>query len=209
MNVFYRVFIFLFKIYFSLFYRLKVYGTENLPVGRAIIAPNHVSFYDPPVIAASCTEEVYFLARASLFDNFFFGPIITRLNSYPVTGTSQDLSSIKLICKLLDENKKVVIFPEGIRSDDGELAPIKSGIGMLSTRCDAPIIPVYIHGAYEVWNKSRKLPKPWGKIRCVFGKPINPKDFEGFSKKETQEKIGQATEQAINALKSWYLETHT
>ena len=205
MNIFYRVFVFGFKVYFSLFYRLKVYGTENLTLGRAIIAPNHVSFYDPPVIAASCTEDVYFLARASLFDHFFFGPIISRLNSFPVTGTAQDLASIKLICQLLGEDKKVVIFPEGIRSEDGELAPIKSGIGMLSTRCNAPIIPVYIDGAFEVWNKSRKYPKPWGKISCVFGKPIYPQDFEGFGKKETQEKIAEATEKSINALKSEFL----
>jgi len=203
--MFYRTFVFGFRLFFFSFYRLKVYGIENLPKGRAIIAPNHVSFYDPPVIAASCSDEAYFLAKASLFDHFFFGPIISRLNSYPVTGTAQDLASIKLICQLLGEDKKIVIFPEGIRSDDGELAPIKSGVGMLSTRCNAPIIPVYIDGAFEVWNKSRKYPKPFGKISCIFGKPIYPQDFEGFSKKETQEKIAEATEQSINSLKREFL----
>jgi 1-acyl-sn-glycerol-3-phosphate acyltransferase len=206
MNIFYRITVFFLKIYFLLFYRLKIYGLENLPVGPAIMAPNHVSFFDPPILAVSCKEEVSFLARASLFEHFLLGPIISRLNSYPVAGTAQDLASLKLICKLLKSNKKVVVFPEGIRSDDGELGTIKSGIGMLSIRSQAPIVPVYINGAYEVWNKSRKLPKPWGKITCVFGKPIYPQDFESFGKKEAQEKMGEATEKSILSLKSWLLD---
>jgi 1-acyl-sn-glycerol-3-phosphate acyltransferase len=203
MNVFYRLTVFSLKVYFLLFYRLKIYGLENLPEGPAILAPNHVSFLDPPLIAASCKEEVSFLARSSLFEHFLMGPIISRLNSYPVSGTAQDLSSFKLIGELLRKNKKVVVFPEGIRSDDGELGAIKSGIGMLSQRSLAPIVPVYINGTFEVWNKAQKFPKPWGKISCVFGKPIYPQNFENFGKKQAQEKMAAATEESILSLKSW------
>lgn len=200
--MFYRFVRFCIKIYFKVFYRFKVYGVENLPPGPAIIAPNHTSFYDPPIIAISCKEEVYFLARGTLFDHVLFGTLIRHLNAYPVTGTAQDLSSLKLICRLLKESKKVVIFPEGIRSSDGELSEIKSGIGMLSQRSMAPIVPTYIHGAYEVWNNTRKFPKLFGKISCVFGKPIYPSDFQGFDKKEAQEKIALSIENAIAVLKS-------
>ncbi len=200
--MFYRFTRFWLKTYFCMFYRFKVYGVENLPVGPAIIAPNHTSFYDPPIIAISCKEEVFFLARATLFDHFLFGSLIRNLNAYPVAGTAQDLGSLKLICQLLKESKKVVIFPEGIRSDDGSLSPIKSGIGMLSQRSSAPIVPAYISGAYDVWNKSRRFPKLSGKISCRFGKPIYPSDFEGFSKKEAQEKIALSIESAIAELRN-------
>ncbi len=209
MNIFYWFVIGTFKIYFTLFHRLKIYGRQNLPKGSAIIAPNHTSFFDPPIIAASCGEEATFLAKSSLFKHFIFGRLISWLNAYPVAGTAQDISSLKLIGQLLKENKKVVIFPEGIRSDDGVLLPIKSGIGMLALRANSPIVPVYIHGAYDVWDKSRKFPKFWGKIACVFGKPIYMKDFEQYGKKEAQEKISQATENEIKALKAWYLTHYT
>lgn len=202
MHIFYRIVVFFLRIYFSLFHRLKVYGLENLPEGPSILAPNHTSFFDPPIVAASCNEEISFLARASLFKNFFFRTLISNLNSYPVTGTAQDLASLKLICQLLKENKKVVIFPEGMRSDDGKILAIKSGIGMLSIRADAPIVPVFIDGAYEVYNKFHKFPKLWGKITCTFGKPIYPKDFEGLPKKEAQEKMALATENALKSLQN-------
>jgi 1-acyl-sn-glycerol-3-phosphate acyltransferase len=193
-----------FLLYFKLFYGHKVYGLEHFFKGRAIIAPNHTSFFDPPMIAGSWPEETFFLARKSLFSSRFFGPMITRLNSYPVSGTTQDISSIKLICKLLSEDKKVVIFPEGIRSHDGSLGPIKSGIGMLSQRCHARIIPTYISGCYEIWNRYHKLPKMKGKTACVFGSPIDPSQFNHLEKKEAQEKIAEHVREAIQKLKVWY-----
>lgn len=193
-----------FLLYFKLFYGHKVYGLEHYFKGRAIIAPNHTSFFDPPMIAGSWPEETFFLARKSLFSSRFFGPMISRLNSYPVTGTAQDLTSIKLICKLLLEEKKVVVFPEGIRSFDGSLGPIKSGIGMLSLRCQAPIIPVYISGCFDVWNRKHKLPKLKGKTACIFGSAIDPRQFNHLEKKEAQEKIAELVKEAIENLRAWH-----
>lgn len=192
------------KMFIKLFYRHQVYGSEHVPPGRAIIAPNHASFIDPPLVAASWPEEIHFLARKSLFSSFLVGPAIKRLNAYPVTGTAQDLGSIKLICTLLNENKKVVIFPEGNRTLDGSLGPIKSGIGMLSLRCHAPIIPVYIHGSFNVWNRFRKFPKINGKTACVIGSPINSDLFSHMDKKQAQEAIADKVKNALEALKSWY-----
>lgn len=201
MNILYYIVSSLLKAYFTLFHRLKVYGLENLPKGAAILAPNHTSFYDPPIMSASCNEEIHFLARASLFEPFLFGSFISKLNAHPVTGTAQDLTSMKLISKLLKEQKKVVIFPEGNRSEDGELGSIKSGVSMLSIRTHAPIIPVYIEGAFQAWDRSNKFPRPWGKITCTFGKPIYPQDFAQYGKKEAQEKMAASLEYELAALK--------
>jgi 1-acyl-sn-glycerol-3-phosphate acyltransferase len=204
MNNFYWLTTNSFKVFFKVFYGHKVYGLEHFYNGRGIIAPNHTSFFDPPMIAASWPEDASFLARKSLFTRPVIGTMIRHLNSYPVNGTTQDLGSIKLVCKLLSENKKVVIFPEGIRSFDGQLGPIKSGIGMLAIRCQSPIIPAYLSGCYEVWNRHKPAPKLKGKTTCVFGSPIDWQQFSHLDKKEAQEQIAQAVSEAIEKLKVWY-----
>lgn len=192
---------YLFRGYFRFLHKHKIFGYENIPAGGAIIAPNHVSFYDPPIISASCKEEAYFLARGSLFNNRFFSWLIRNLNAYPVSGTSQDRASLKLVCDFLEQKKKVVVFPEGVRSYNGKLAPIKSGIGMLAMRSKCPIIPTYIHGTYEVWDRSRKYPKLWGQTAVYYGKPIYWDDFAHLEKKEALEQITQAVADGIEELR--------
>jgi len=195
----------LFRFFFRVFYSLRVYGVDNITRGGAIIAPNHASFFDPPIICAAWPEETHYLARKSLFDKPLLRGLISRLNAHPVTGTAQDLNSIKVICELLNQHQKVVIFPEGERSDDGELTEIKTGIAMLAMRCHCPIIPAYIHGTYDVWPKQRRWPKLRGKIACVFGKPIFPDEFSSLTKKEAQIALAARVFDDIQALKHWYL----
>jgi 1-acyl-sn-glycerol-3-phosphate acyltransferase len=202
MKMFYRLGRFCCKIYFLLFYHLTVYGTENIIPGKAIIASNHTSFLDPPMIAVCCPEEVYFLARKTLFSPFLLGSLLSKFNAFPVNGTTQDLSSIKLICKLLEEKKKVVIFPEGMRSPDGELQPFKTGFGMLAMRCRAPIIPVYLEGCYEIWNRKQRFPKLWGRAICKIGQPIYPEQYAHLEKKESYQAIAEQLKRSLERLKN-------
>lgn len=193
------------KALFFSFYQHRTYGADHLPTGSCIIAPNHASFYDPPVVAISCKEEVYFLARKSLFERFLFGTAIRHLNALPVTGSSQDLSAFKLIFRLLKEGKKVVVFPEGARTLDGNLSEIKPGIGMIAMKSQCPIVPTYIHGTYNIWPRGQKFPKIWGRSACVFGSPIHPKNFGNLEKKEVHEAIARQLSDSILALQTWYL----
>jgi 1-acyl-sn-glycerol-3-phosphate acyltransferase len=205
MNIFFRAVKIPLYLFFLLFYRHRIYGMEHLKPGRALIAPNHASFLDPPAIAASIPGEVFILARQSLFKHFFLGFIIRHLNTYPVNGTVQDLSSIKLICRLLEEDKKVLIFPEGLRSEDGTLKTFKAGIGMLALRNHCPVIPVYIHGTFEAWNRYRTLPKLSGKTAVVIGTPIESDRFLALPKKEAQEALAGQVHASIEQLRDWYL----
>lgn len=191
-------------IFFKLFYRHKTYGLEHVRMGRGIIAPNHTSFFDPPLVAISWPGEISFLARKSLFNSPVFGWLIRQLNAYPIDAGAHDLSSIKLMCHLLAQDKTLVIFPEGVRSYDGKLGSIKSGIGMLAMRCQAPIIPVYLFGAYEIWNRYRRFPRLRGRTACVFGSPIEWQTFQHLSKKEAQEEVAIAVKEAILKLEAWY-----
>jgi 1-acyl-sn-glycerol-3-phosphate acyltransferase len=204
MKLFYRLTCFFLKGYFYIFHQHKVYGVDHLPPGPCILAPNHASFLDPPLMAISCPEEAYFLARASLFKSFILRTLIHNLNAYPVTGTAQNLASFKMICQLLQEGKKVVIFPEGIRSSDGNLTLIKSGIGMLAMRCKCPIVPVYLHGTFAIWPRQRKFPRFSGKTACVFGSPISWEKFHALDKKQANEEIAQHLQQSIESLRHWY-----
>jgi 1-acyl-sn-glycerol-3-phosphate acyltransferase len=190
--------------FFKIFYRNKIYGAENFYPGAAILAANHASFYDPPLLSISTPYEVHFLARKTLFDPFLFGSLIRKLNAHPVSGKAQDVAVFKTIVRLMREGKKVIIFPEGTRSKDGNLRPIKPGIAMLISRTDAAVIPAYLHGTYDIWSCHRKLPKLWGKTACVFGTPLHFTWDSSRDSKEQQEEISKRIEDAILHLKQWY-----
>ncbi len=184
-------------------YRTKVYGLEHFCKGPAIIAPNHISYLDPPIVAAACPEEVSFLARKTLFRSLF-GKFISHLNAYPVTGAASDIKVIKYVCNLLAEGKKVILFPEGERSYDNKLGELKSGIAMLVTKSKSAIIPTYIYGNHEIWPRGKKKPKLFGNASVVFGSPLFYKDYEHLNKKEAQIKILEDLERSILALRKWF-----
>ena len=203
MNLFYRTTSLLLRGYFTLFYHYSVFGANEACPGKAIIAPNHASFLDPPLIGASWPEEIHYLARASLFRYRLWGWILKKLNAHPIQGNAQDIGSIRMICQLLNEGKKVVVFPEGERSATGELQAIKSGIAMLALRTNSPIIPVYISGAFEAWPRHSRLPKFGTAITCVFGKPIFSPQPEDKNKKRAQEELTQKIQTRLVALRQW------
>jgi 1-acyl-sn-glycerol-3-phosphate acyltransferase len=204
MDLFFRFAKFCFYAGFRLFYRCQVYGIGQPYRGGAIIAPNHASFLDPPLICAFWPEETNYLARASLFESWFMKWLLPKLHSHPVTGSAQDIQSMRMICHLLKEGNKVVIFPEGIRSEDGQMQPIKSGISMLALRVGCPIIPVYIHGTFEAWSKHSRWPKSGSNIACVFGNPIFTETFKAMPKKQAQDEMAKAVQTSIENLKIWY-----
>jgi cytidylate kinase len=203
MTLLYRAVIFFAWVIGKIFYRLKIYGLEHYYPRGAILAANHTSFFDPPIVSASWPEEVHFLARKTLFRNPFFGALIRNLNTHPVSGDAGDITVMKTILSLLEEGKKVVLFPEGTRSKNGELQPLKPGISMLISRTKSAIIPVYIGGAYQVWGRNHKLPRLFGKVSCVFGTPISWESFSHLDKKEAQKKIAERLTASILALKQW------
>ena len=188
---------------FRLLYRHEVFGLEHYIKRAAIIAPNHTSFWDPPLVAISWPKEVHFLARESLFRNPLFGGFIRKLNSHPVSGDVGDVTVFKTIIQLLKEGKQLILFPEGGRTL-GELGDIKPGTGMLVIRTGAAIIPTYIYGASKIWGKKRKFPKLSGKTAVVFGTPILAESFAHLGKKEAHLAISGQLRTSILNLKEWY-----
>ena len=202
MHLFFWFIIYLLKGFFHLFYKCKIEGKDHPYKGSAIIAPNHTSFLDPPIIGMAWPEETHYLARESLFHPFYMGWLLRKLNSHPVQGSAQDIQSFKTICKLLETGKKVVIFPEGERSYDGELLDIKGGIATLALRMKCPIIPTYIHGAYEAWPRTSNRPKLGSALICLFGDPIPIEPYLEMNKKQAQEALRKEVQKRIELLKS-------
>jgi cytidylate kinase len=186
--------------FFRLFFRLRVDGLEHFPSGAAIIAANHTSLYDPEVVSISCPEEVHFLAKESLFRIPILGKLIRILNSHPVSRGGSDAATFRLILQLLQEGKKVILFPEGRRSRDGKVQPLEKGLPFLVQKAKCRIIPTYVSGTFEAWPRGRRFPKLFGKITCSFGSPIEWEEFEGMEKKEAMQKINERTYQALCAL---------
>jgi len=190
------------RIYCKLFYRLKIYGLEHFRPGAAILAANHASFLDPIVLSISCPEEVHFLAKDSLFKVPFLGRLIRMLNSHPVARDAGDASTFKLIISLLQKGQKVILFPEGQRTYDGELLPIERGLPFLTIKAHCRIQPVYIQGTFQIWPRGPRFPKLSGRIACVFGPPIEWAEFANLDRKTAEKQIIERTETALRLLKS-------
>jgi 1-acyl-sn-glycerol-3-phosphate acyltransferase len=178
----------LWKKVFYAFFGLRIVGKEKLiEDGPVIIASNHVSFLDPPLVGIAYEESVYFLARKSLFRSFGAW-LFPRMNVVPIDQDRPDMTSLKTIIKLIRAKNRVVIFPEGSRTPDGNLQPAEAGTGLIVAKTKAVVQPVRIFGAGEALPRgSAKV--TFCPITLVVGDPIiftpeelKVKDREGYQK---------------------------
>lgn len=161
-------------IIFKLFFRIQVSGKENIPShGAFILASNHSSYLDPPILAVSCfgIRQLHFLAKEELFRNRLFGWFIKKLNAFPIRRTGSDISAIKECIKRIRDGQALVIFPEGGRSDKGKLQDGLPGIALIAIKTNIPVVPVFIRGADKALSPGSKLIKR-SKIQVRFGEPF-------------------------------------
>ena len=152
---------------FKIWLRWEVFGRENIPQeGPVVIASNHLSLLDPPVLGAAATRKVHFMAKSELFKPVWFGALIRKLGAFPVKRGEMDREAIKTGLKILKENKVLAVFPEGTRSKDGELGRAGGGAFMMGIKRKAQIVPAYIYGT------DTKRHPGWPKVRVIFGKPM-------------------------------------
>jgi 1-acyl-sn-glycerol-3-phosphate acyltransferase len=150
---------------------LKIYGRENLiEDGPAIYASNHASYLDPPLVGVACRKEVFYLARKTLFEKPVLGPLLPRINCIPVDRDRGDVGAVRTLLRLLKEGKRVVVFPEGTRSKDGNLQPARAGLGLIIAKSLAPVVPVRVFGSYAALPRSGGI--HFAPITLVVGKPI-------------------------------------
>ncbi|MGA8654613.1 MAG: lysophospholipid acyltransferase family protein [Chthoniobacterales bacterium] len=152
-------------------FNLKVYGRENLiEEGPAIVASNHQSYLDPPMIGCVHRRELYYLARSTLFDQRILGWVLRHVNVIPVDRERGDIAAIKTIIRLIKDGRRMIIFPEGTRSTNGQLQQARSGLGMVIAKTFAPVVPVRVFGTFEALPKTGRLKLL--PVSIVVGKPL-------------------------------------
>jgi long-chain acyl-CoA synthetase len=160
--------------------RPEVDGLENL-VGLespVLICPNHTSHLDAPsvryVLTAAQRERTAIAAAADyFFAGGLLGPIVAlATGAFPFGRTEHVRASLERVGSYLDAGWNVIVFPEGTRSTTGQLGPLKSGIGLLATQLDVPVVPVGIRGAYRILPKGARLPRRRGRVQVRFGAPL-------------------------------------
>jgi 1-acyl-sn-glycerol-3-phosphate acyltransferase len=151
---------------------LTTKGKSNVPrQGPLILAPNHVSHLDPPVIACTLPRKVTFMAKEELFRNKLFGGLIRSLQAFPVKRGEGDTEAIRKAIQFVEDGRALLIFPEGTRGDGVTMLPVNRGVVMLAKRTGAPVLPIGIVGTHKKWPKGSSKPK-WGRVVVSYGKPF-------------------------------------
>jgi len=181
---------------------LKVYGRGNLiQNGPAILASNHASYLDPPLVGVACSNGIYYLTRKSLLELPLIGPLLRELNTVPIDRERGDLGAVRAVLGLLKSGKQVLMFPEGTRSQDGRLQPARAGIGLIIAKSLAPVVPIRIFGSYEALSRSGHL--RFGRISVVIGKPLFfSKEDLGTDERVAYQRLSDRVMAAIADLKA-------
>ena len=163
------------RVVFPVWFRFKARGLERIPqAGAALLVINHQSFLDPLLVGVNLSRPISYLARDSLFRVPFIGWILRNTYVMPVNRQAPSSSSLRLAADRLSRGFLVAIFPEGTRSNNGKMGPLKPGFIVLLRRADVPVIPVGVAGTGAAMPRGSLFPRPKA-CRVVFGEPI-PRD---------------------------------
>src|SRR5213076_751655 len=172
MKLIYRLGWLLSRVVFAVYFRWRVYHPERVPLrGPVILAANHASFIDPPLVGAGTKREINYLARESLFRFPVVGAILRAVNSVPVDRDGGGAAGLKAILDRLLAGRGIILFPEGTRTNDGRLQPARSGIGLTVIKSSAPVVPVRVFGTFEAYSRHVNFPRP-RRVAVKYGRPM-------------------------------------
>lgn len=158
---------------------IRVSGLEHLPPGAAVIAANHRSFLDIPMIAHAASSRagggrhVCFVARESLARSRALGFIMRRSGAVLIARGRPDRAALRGISAHLAAGDLVAIFPEGTRGDGPDLQPFQHGALHAARRSGVPIVPCALAGSAEAWPRDRRFPRR-RRVAILFGPAIDP-----------------------------------
>ncbi len=159
------------------FFRYRVIGAENWPDGSGLVCANHQSVMDPVLAGLSYRGRLGYLARESLFvDHPVLGWLIASVDAVPIKRDGIGIGGVKSALRRLKDNKKMLIFPEGTRSADGEIQALQPGFVAVARRGNAPLIPMAIAGAFEAWPRNRSFPR-LSPVRVCIGPALSAEEI--------------------------------
>jgi 1-acyl-sn-glycerol-3-phosphate acyltransferase len=183
-------------------FRGEVSGRENIPShGSFILAANHASLLDPPIVGCHVSRQFSFFARKTLWKPGFASWWLNTVGTIPIDRDgSTDVMAIKRVLQALRAGQPVIMFPEGTRSHDGRLQPPKSGLGMFACRAAVPVVPARIFGSFDAFGRSRGL-QLGTPIHVTYGRVLQPRDFDDpAAGKERYQRASERIMSAIAAL---------
>lgn len=154
-----------------LLFGMRVRGSRRVPrMGGLIIACNHISELDPPVLGFAIPRTVAYMAKVELFGMRVTDFFLRKLNAFPVNRSSIDTRALRTAIEHLKRGEAVVIFPEGTRSRDGRLLPVKAGISLVAISSGVPVLPAFIWGTD---NAGKALARTGPPFSVTFGRMIS------------------------------------
>lgn len=177
--------------FFNLVHPGRAVGRAHIPEGSAIICPNHTGLSDPlyVVFALGLKNRPRVMAKAEFMRLPVLGWLLKKAGVFAVERGKSDVGAIKQAMKCLKSGEKLLMFPEGTRSKNGELGEGKTGVAMLSVRTGTPILPVYLP-AKKRW---------FARTPVIFGEPFLPQ-VEGRGSSEDYDRIAAELMARIAAL---------
>ncbi|HLP02577.1 MAG TPA: lysophospholipid acyltransferase family protein [Opitutaceae bacterium] len=159
-------------------FRGEVIGLENVPrEGPFLMASNHCSHLDPPLLGSQLQRQIHFFARKTLWKPGFPAWWLDAVETIPVDRDGADVGAMKRTIAALENGGVVIVFPEGTRSLDGRLQPAKAGVGMIACKARVPVVPARIFGSFEAFGRDAKIPKPHP-VSYVIGRPLAPAEYD-------------------------------
>jgi 1-acyl-sn-glycerol-3-phosphate acyltransferase len=181
-------------------FELHVSGLENIPAtGGALIVSNHQSNLDPVLLAVRLKRPVNYIAKSELFQSRIGRRLLRNVfNAFPVRQGTGDIGAVKETIQRLREGHLLNLYPEGGRTEDGEIGPMLRGVGLIVRRAGVPVVPVVIEGSFEAWPQHRRCFRPHP-IRVRYGTPM---ELNGMSEDEIVATIDQTLRQMFTALRA-------
>lgn len=174
------------KVYYKIFYRVKIEGLENIPKEDGyIVCANHKSLNDPPLLAVELPIKFRFMAKEELFENKVFGAFLRFVGAFPVKRGKNDIAALRAAISILSNKENLMIFPEGARSPKGYMHKGKPGTALIAIKSRVRILPVGIDGGY----------KPFSKITIRVGKPISMEQY--YDERLRSDKLQEITDERL------------
>lgn len=180
----------------------RVRGAEHIPdEGGAVIASNHLSHLDPPVVGAAMPRRTYYFAASELFSNPVFGFMIRKCYAFPVRRGAADRRALKGAIELLKAGELLTMFPEGTRSRTGELGEFDLGAALAASRAGVPIVPCALTGTNVILPRGSKTLRR-GKVAISFAEPVDTRQFGDRPAKDDLQRITDQVVAAVREMKA-------
>ena len=187
------------RLWLRLFYRVEVEGRENVPEGGCLVVSNHLAWIDTAFIvyALPGRARLHTMAnRSTVFNSRFKRWLLPKLAVFPVSRSRGvlDEAAVNTVYDLLQAGERVLIFPEGAYGKDGELKPLKDGVGYFALNSGKPLLPVSLSGTDRL--------RLFGRVRVVIGQPFIPEPPPLLDLKERVRRVVRSVGDVLERLGS-------